>query len=148
MPSLAAARRNKVGVCHVDDEGEIRLLNLPVKAAEKHIANHGDVLVANSVFYQDNDGASANGFYSLSFNAINGAGTGLERNMIAIRDIRSYFPTSRGDTNALVGFDDTPIPEIGPKYGRLQSSVRPIDVDFKTSPSPYSFDRSVRPFRR
>jgi hypothetical protein len=52
---IVLARSNKADICHVDDEGNIKLINVSKNAVQAHL-RHGDFLLADSVFYADVDG--------------------------------------------------------------------------------------------
>jgi hypothetical protein len=59
VPSLASAKDTKVDLCHHDDVAHTLLISVSQNAVAQHIANHGDVLLADSVFYRDADGDGA-----------------------------------------------------------------------------------------
>jgi hypothetical protein len=59
VPSLASAKDTKVDLCHHDDVAHTLLISVSQAAVAQHIANHGDVLLADSIFYSDADGDGA-----------------------------------------------------------------------------------------
>lgn len=58
-PSLASAGNTKVELCHNDEAGNTFAIHVSERAVAKHIANHGDFLLSDSVFYADADGDGA-----------------------------------------------------------------------------------------
>jgi hypothetical protein len=59
VPSLANAKDTKVDLCHHDDVAHTLLISVSQSAVAQHIAQHGDVLLADSIFYSDADGDGA-----------------------------------------------------------------------------------------
>ena len=59
IPTRTHASPAGVEICHHAGQGKVFVVTVNQKAVASHIANHGDVLLADSVFYEDADGDGA-----------------------------------------------------------------------------------------
>jgi hypothetical protein len=105
--SLDRGARAKVDICHVDDEGNIFLINVSERAVPKHIAKHGDVLLADSLFYEDadNDGAGDAGSSTTACNQPPGFVDNMDDLCPADPTLTTQLPTFYGDADG-DGFGD------------------------------------------